>query len=638
MTRNTKTLLPERGSMEAIAKTMSRNWSLNIVPSGNACCTDGNTIFYPYNADYLKGADRKVCHGLLDHEVAHVDDERRHSEAGERTPMDYMRATRDNKHAMCLNIFCDIRIEIQKSAEYIGVGENLHAANLNSVDMFKNRHGKDSGTRTNFWHTIGCGIIMKARGYSISWLPAELAPYLAAVEQEIIESRTSEWARQDNDLALRTIAKLEQLARDLGQEAQKRAEQEKGQSDAEGKQDGEAGEGAQDGTGDDDSKAEGQDKGNGAEGQPSKQEDGQSEQAQGDKQGDDKSDMSDSEVKEAAAAGEKALNQDASITDMMNEAKDHITKMSKGEAQRSGRYFPAREATQNDRLTVETLGDLSQYQDAKAVVGEQIRGLKGKLAAVIRTRARSIKHNNQRKGKLRGTSLAKVPTGSDRIFTRTLVGDKLDTAITILIDLSGSMGGSHVGSKAYYAKLTAIALGETFEALNVPCEIIGFRTLGGSAPGIRNQYRGQNVRTGVMDYRLFKGFHETFKRVKTRLNEIRGAGNNVDGEAVWFAAKRLAQRPEARKVLFVLSDGYPRGGGCDVTALENHLNEVIKTITKGGIETVGIGVKAPAVQEFYNASNGAENIVVDDLDSLATEVYKIMKDKLLNQRRKAAVA
>ena len=59
---------------------------------------------------------------------------------------------------------------------------------------------------------------------------------------------------------------------------------------------------------------------------------------------------------------------------------------------------------------------------------------------------------------------------------------------------------------------------------------------------------------------------------------------NIDGEALDWAYKRLATRPEKRKILMVISDGAPVDDSTlssnKSTYLDSHLKYVIKFIEK----------------------------------------------------------
>lgn len=85
---------------------------------------------------------------------------------------------------------------------------------------------------------------------------------------------------------------------------------------------------------------------------------------------------------------------------------------------------------------------------------------------------------------------------------------------------------------------------------------------------------------------------------------------NIDGEAILWAAGRLSGLPNKRKVLIVLSDGAPVD---DSTLMENgptylgdHLREVVEHIVAAGdlnIGAMGIGYRA---HQFYPVSSYVE--------------------------------
>ena len=71
----------------------------------------------------------------------------------------------------------------------------------------------------------------------------------------------------------------------------------------------------------------------------------------------------------------------------------------------------------------------------------------------------------------------------------------------------------------------------------------------------------------------------------------------MDGEAVEWACARLAARPEARKILVVISDGSPMDGATalanDPFYLDNHLKQVVaRQESAGRVEVLGLGVGA----------------------------------------------
>jgi cobaltochelatase CobT len=306
--------------------------------------------------------------------------------------------------------------------------------------------------------------------------------------------------------------------------------------------------------------------------------------------------------------------------------KDDIRERAATDAHANGRYVPNPEVQRRDRWITPT-GDMDTYNKAREEVNTQIHAMKAKLLTILRARAEAHHVGDKEHGVLDTASLYSLRLGNKRVFSERTKAETLDTAISIVIDLSGSM----IGEKSECTKRMAIALGETFQALNIPFEIIGFHNP--HAGGV--SYCPPYSRYMPFEYHVFKAFGERYQQVRERLSTITGHEENVDGEAVLACAMRLAARPETRKIMFVLSDGQPIGG-CDSSVAAAHLNDVVKMITASGIEVFGIGAMTECVKRFYGAENGASYIVINNINQLAVEVYKLMRSRLLGFGRRAA--
>jgi cobaltochelatase CobT len=153
--------------------------------------------------------------------------------------------------------------------------------------------------------------------------------------------------------------------------------------------------------------------------------------------------------------------------------------------------------------------------------------------------------------------LAVLPPSADQI-ERTI--DLTNTAVVLLVDHSGSMKGEPI-------LRTAIAirhLTDKLSALGATLEVLGFTTAGWRGGFAREKWiaTGRPKRPG----RLCALLHIVYKdgdaavleeedlRVMLNPNILR---ENVDGESIEWATKRLTERPEQRKILIVLSDGAP---------------------------------------------------------------------------------
>jgi len=265
--------------------------------------------------------------------------------------------------------------------------------------------------------------------------------------------------------------------------------------------------------------------------------------------------------------------------------------------------------------------------------------------------------------------LPEYATGSvspDRMYLQYAAEDDArGVAVSILVDCSGSMGNGK-GSKSHLARLAAIAMHQALRQVQVPHEVCGFTTCadhhverhrfcaspdGTFARHAAAQFRGlrralveaekhgtdirkfaRSVRgSGAAEHAsLYAPIHATFKRFDQQeglgLCHVSGNSQNLDGEAVIWQARRLAQRPERRRVLFVLSDGHPAGSR-DNAQGARYLSEAVARVMEAGIEVYGLGIMSKAVEQFYPLS-----WVVSDVHDLARVAVDAMTDVIVRNR------
>jgi cobalamin biosynthesis protein CobT len=283
-----------------------------------------------------------------------------------------------------------------------------------------------------------------------------------------------------------------------------------------------------------------------------------------------------------------------------------------------------------------------EYQSLREEISSQVAFMRSKLRNVLKTRSLATRTPDQERGELDESNLYSLKMGNKRVFSTRIPGETVDTAVMVLIDESGSMNhGRMAGTASYYAKLAAIALGETLSAIQVPFEVIGFTNVSYSRRSRKGSVSKEEIvstssRFMPFKYDMFKTFDQSFESAKYNLLEITGQEQNVDGEAVMMVAKRLAARKETRKILIVLSDGEPAGGAYgDVN--EWYLGEAIRTVTKAGIEVIGVGFGpgANSVRQFYTEENGAQNLPIPpkEIATLGQRLVALMTKMLLNGRK-----
>ena len=105
---------------------------------------------------------------------------------------------------------------------------------------------------------------------------------------------------------------------------------------------------------------------------------------------------------------------------------------------------------------------------------------------------------------------------------------------------------------------------------------------------------------------------------------------NIDGEALLWAHKRLLARPEQRRILMVISDGAPVDDSTLSTNssgyLDRHLRDVIDMIqTKSEVELTAIGIGHDVTRYYEHA------VTINDVeqlgDTMLQEMTKLFSEK-----------
>ena len=213
-------------------------------------------------------------------------------------------------------------------------------------------------------------------------------------------------------------------------------------------------------------------------------------------------------------------------------------------------------------------------------------------------------------GVLDTSKLTRIITDSNKplSFKEEKQSDFKDTVISILIDCSGSMRGRSINLAAVCAEI----IGTTLERCSVKTEVLGYTTKhwkGGDARKSWLQRGGFSYPGRLNDLRhiIFKSGEDSWRKSRKSLGVILKDGllkENIDGEALQWANKRLQKRFEDRKIMIVISDGAPVDDSSlsanNPHYLENHLREVIADIyEKNQIELLAIGI-GHDVTKYYN--------------------------------------
>ena len=203
-----------------------------------------------------------------------------------------------------------------------------------------------------------------------------------------------------------------------------------------------------------------------------------------------------------------------------------------------------------------------------------------------------------------------------------------DTVVTLLLDNSGSMRGRPIMVAACCADILA----RTLERCGVKVEILGFTTRAWKGGQAREAWlaAGKPPNPGRLNdlrHIIYKPADAPWRRAKRSLALMMREGllkENIDGEALSWAHRRLLARPERRRILMMISDGAPVDDftlsvntGC---YLERHLRQVIEEIeTRSSVELIAIGIGHDVTRYYRRA------VTITDPSELAGA----MTDKLV---------
>jgi cobaltochelatase CobT len=296
------------------------------------------------------------------------------------------------------------------------------------------------------------------------------------------------------------------------------------------------------------------------------------------------------------------------------------------EASRDYRIFTR---AHDEVITAEELCDEAELDRLRGYLDRQLEPLKGAVSRLANRLQRRLQAKQNRtwqfdleEGMLDAGRLARVVSNPTTPLSFKIEKDTefRDTMVTLLLDNSGSMRGRPIS----IAAISADILARTLERCSVKVEILGFTTRqwkgGQSREAWLKAGRPPNPgRLNDLRHIIYKGADSPWRRARRNLGLMMREGllkENIDGEALEWAHKRMLARNEQRRILVVISDGAPVDDSTlsvnPSNYLERHLRDVIAMIErKGLVEIVAIGI-GHDVGRYYKRA-----VTITDVEQLA---------------------
>lgn len=233
---------------------------------------------------------------------------------------------------------------------------------------------------------------------------------------------------------------------------------------------------------------------------------------------------------------------------------------------------------------------IEEAQSATKVLATRLSGL-------LQTQTLTRSHTGRR-GRIDGNRLHRLAVQNPRVFQRSAERQSIDTAVHILLDCSGSMS-------------------ECMSLANAACY---------SVASALHRIRGVNVGVtafpGTWDWEERNTVSPMLKhgqRMHTRFAAMAYGGTPM-GEALWWTCQQMMALKEERKIILVITDGYPDSVQNTETALE--------AAKELGYEVIGIGIGQYG--EFI-LSLIENSRVITDIQELAPAMFGVLQKALTDR-------
>jgi cobaltochelatase CobT len=273
----------------------------------------------------------------------------------------------------------------------------------------------------------------------------------------------------------------------------------------------------------------------------------------------------------------------------------------------------------DETIGAEELCDPEELSRLRSYLDKQLQHLQGIVARLANRLQRRLLAKQNRawefdleEGTLDPARLSRIIVDplQPLSFKRERDMDFRDTVVTLLLDNSGSMRGRPITVAATCADILA----RTLERCGVKVEILGFTTRAWKGGQSREAWLAANKpanpgRLNDLRHIIYKSADAPWRRARKNLGLMMREGllkENIDGEALDWAHKRLLARPESRKILMMISDGAPVDDSTlsvnPGNYLERHLRHVIEDIeTRSPVELIAIGIGHDVTRYYRRA-------------------------------------
>ena len=343
--------------------------------------------------------------------------------------------------------------------------------------------------------------------------------------------------------------------------------------------------------------------------------------AQGDTQSDADSVLGAQPEESAGEGAEDAGEEDADDDAAAAEGDDRpggpqVRRDREGDAEGAYRAYSRHN---DEEIAAEDLCDADELSRLRQQLDQQLQHLQGVVSKLANRLQRRLLAQQTRawefdleEGMLDAGRLSRVIVNPllSLSYKRERETDFRDTVVTLLVDNSGSMRGRPITVAAMCGDILA----RTLERCAVKVEVLGFTTRAWKGGQSRERWVADGKprnpgRLNDLRHIIYKSADAPWRRARKNLGLMLREGllkENIDGEALLWAYRRLVARPEHRRILMVISDGAPVDDSTlsvnPGNYLEKHLREVIREIEgRDYVELIAIGIGHDVTRYYRRA-------------------------------------
>jgi cobaltochelatase CobT len=327
--------------------------------------------------------------------------------------------------------------------------------------------------------------------------------------------------------------------------------------------------------------------------------------------------MEDSEI-DAAGAPAGEIEEEGELN-AAEEAGDMRRQQPPPRAELHGTDYKAFSKKYDEVVAAQDLCDAEELERLRSYLDKQLNNLSSIVSRLANRLQRRLMAQQSRswefdleEGILDPARLPRVIADSRQplSFKREKDMDFRDTVVSLLIDNSGSMRGRPITVAATCADILA----RTLERCGVKVEILGFTTRAWKGGQSREAWLQANKpaspgRLNDLRHIIYKSADAPWRRSRKHLGLMMREGllkENIDGEALDWAHRRLLARPEQRRILMMISDGAPVDDSTlsvnPGNYLEKHLRFMIEEIeTRSPVELIAIGIGHDVTRYYRRA-------------------------------------